>query len=171
MLMRAKLLGKRCCQSVRLSIFSSCSSTGTDQSFLTRIWPYSYPLPHVQASSTTPKFNKSMTGKLKRVEKYKKSESRRQERLHLERRLQSNLDSYVTRAVTELTYRMPEEAEAAAGPESRQPTPGAGDPVHMAVTSEAMAKERFPIPVEVENRLTSYFPRVPPLVSHQSLLE
>ncbi|CAM9310151.1 unnamed protein product, partial [Sphacelaria rigidula] len=61
-----------------------------------------------QASSTTPKFNKSMTGKLKRVEKYKKSESRRQERLHLERRLQSNLDSYVTRAVTELTYRMPE---------------------------------------------------------------
>lgn len=63
----------------------------------------------LQASSTTPKFNKTTSGKLKRVDHYKKNESRKHERLYFERKLQSNLDSYVTRAVTELVYHTPED--------------------------------------------------------------
>lgn len=94
-----------------------------------------------------------MSGKLKRVDNYKKNETRRQDRLHFERKLQSNLDQYVTRAVTELVYRVPKDAEAAARPKSRQTTPGNGDNVHATVMSEAMAKERFPIPVEVGRAL------------------
>ncbi|CAM9867949.1 unnamed protein product, partial [Hapterophycus canaliculatus] len=65
-----------------------------------------------QASSSTPKFNKTSPGKLKRVDQYKKNESRKHERLHFERKLQSNLDQYVTRAVTELVYRMPGDVAA-----------------------------------------------------------
>lgn len=63
----------------------------------------------LQASSATPKFSKTTSGKLKRVDHYKKNETRKQERLHFERKLQSNLDQYVTRAVTELVYRMPDD--------------------------------------------------------------
>lgn len=90
-----------------------------------------------------------MSGKLKRVDNYKKNETRRQDRLHFERKLQSNLDQYVTRAVTEVVYRVPEDAEAAMRPESGQTTPGNGDNVHVTVVSVAMANERFPIPIEV----------------------
>lgn len=49
------------------------------------------------------------SGKLKRVDHYKKNESRKHERLYFERKLQSNLDQYVTRAVTELVYRTPDD--------------------------------------------------------------
>lgn len=95
-----------------------------------------------------PKFNRTASGKLKRMDHYKKNESRKQERLHFERKLQSNLDQYVTRAVTELVYRVPEDVDAAR-PETRQTSPGHGDSLHLPMLSEAMFKERFPIPIEV----------------------
>lgn len=110
-----------------------------------------------QASSATPKFHKAASNKLKRVEHYKKSESRKQERLHFERKLQSNLDQYVTRAVTELVYRIPDDVEDAAGPEhpdtaQEEPAPvaaGQSESAQPPAVPEAMARERFPIPMEV----------------------
>lgn len=119
----------------------------------------------LQASSATPKFNKTCSTKLKRVDHYKKSESRKHERIYFERKLQSNLDQYVTRAVTELVYRTPEDVEdAGSRPEnhgnSQDDTPppvdgGLADGVHTpGGTSELIARESFPIPMGVR---TSFF--------------
>lgn len=134
-----------------------------------------------QASSTAPKFNKTASGKLKRVDHYKKNESRKHERLYFERKLQSNLDQYVTRAVTELVYRTPddladvgdddEDAEErgnrgeGGSQDGTHPlgahNGGAGahhrDSVHAtsaapAALADVMAQERFPIPMEVRKR-------------------
>lgn len=130
-----------------------------------------------QTSSTTPKFNKTTTGKLKRVDHYKKNESRKHERLHFERKLQSNLDQYVTRAVTELVYRIPdgttdtgdndEDAErmgrrGRGGGQDVTLTheKGTGEPLgeNAHATSDPraladiMAQERFPIPMEVRKK-------------------
>eukprot|EP00904_Undaria_pinnatifida_P003688 jgi/Undpi1/1331/HiC_scaffold_11.g04723.m1 len=110
-----------------------------------------------QTSSATPKFSKTSSTKLKRVDHYKKSESRKHERIHFERKLQSNLDQYVTRAVTELLYRTPEDTEEGSGPEnpgnsqddtSPAADAGVGDGAHASGASEVIARERFPIPME-----------------------
>lgn len=133
-----------------------------------------------QASNATPKFNKTTSGKLKRVDHYKKNESRKYERLHFERKLQSNLDQYVTRAVTELVYRMPDDladpgdddddAEERGNRDEGGSQDGTApvvahndgtegqrrDSAHAALTSAALAdimeRERFPIPMEVREQ-------------------
>ncbi|CAM9670310.1 unnamed protein product [Ectocarpus sp. 4 AP-2014] len=128
-----------------------------------------------QASSATPKFNKTTTGKLKRVDHYKKNESRKHERLHFERKLQSNLDQYVTRAVTELVYHIPdgiadigdEDEDDDAERRGRRGEGGGqddtlahengtreprGESAHTTsdprALADIMAQERFPIPME-----------------------
>lgn len=123
-----------------------------------------FPKIATKASSAAPKFNKTTSGKLKRMDNYKKNETRKQERLHFERKLQSNLDQYVTRAVTELVYRVPEDAKAARPDNHGTPEKaladlpavvGAGgggkhlDSAHASAMSEGMEREKFPIPVEV----------------------
>lgn len=134
----------------------------------------------LQASSTTPKFNKTTSGKLKRVDHYKKNESRKHERLYFERKLQSNLDQYVTRAVTELVYRTPDDLadvgddDEDAEERGNRGERGSQDGTHPMVVhngntgaqhrssvhapsapavalADVLAQERFPIPVEVRN--------------------
>lgn len=103
-----------------------------------------------------PKFNKNTPGKIRRIENYKKNETRKKERLHFERNLQSNLDQYVTRAVTELEYRMPDDL-VASRPESHVSpeemnnlaTAPHGEGSQTTLMSGAMAREQFPIPIEV----------------------
>lgn len=77
----------------------------------------------------------------------------------------------MTRAVTELVYHVPEEADNTAGPESQEAPrdeispaiDGQGESAHAPAASEAIARERFPIPMEVrftkeEPRFTGRFP-------------
>lgn len=115
-----------------------------------------------------PKFNKATPAKLKqRMSENKKYEMRKLERLRYERNLQSNLDQYVTRAVTELVYRVPEDT---APEESRRqgsirtgedanehPTRLAqGNTLHPPLVSDGIARERFPIPIEVRYLITTH---------------
>lgn len=87
---------------------------------------------------------------------------RKREKLDLERKLQANMNQYLTRSVTELVYRVPDDISE--GVESdpvsennEAPRQDAapvikdgrsnGSPVQ--VSSEAKKRERFPIPLEV----------------------
>ena len=108
------------------------------------------------------------------MDHYKKNESRKLERLHFERKLQSNLDQYVTRAVTELVYRMPDdltdvgEDDEDADDRGKRGEAGGGsqdgthsrtgaqhqDSVNNAASAseapgDSITLERFPIPLEV----------------------
>lgn len=73
--------------------------------------------------------------------------------------------------MTELLYRTPEDTEEGSGPEnpgnsqddtSPAADAGVGDGAHASGASEVIARERFPIPMEVSWRRSSiYLSRVP----------
>lgn len=117
------------------------------------------------------------------MDHHKKNETRKQERLHFERKLQSNLDQYVTRAVTELVYRIPTDIQdTETGTENRYETPappvpppppplapedvpavvaGLTDGLHTRMTPDPITLERFPIPMEASETMNWCSQRLP----------
>ncbi|CAM9625683.1 unnamed protein product [Discosporangium mesarthrocarpum] len=91
-------------------------------------------------SSFAPKFKTMGTSKLKWMGQ-KKVETRKQERMFYERKLQSNLERYVTRAVSDVIYQVPGEQGPA---DNDSPTM---EEAPLVLTAE-MAQESFPIPVQ-----------------------
>merc|ERR1719198_1749402 len=67
----------------------------------------------------------------------RKLDEKKQERLKYERRLQSNLEHYVTRAVNELTYVIPDDQRATSG-------------AHGAAASLASESNREPWPIPLQ---------------------
>ena len=93
---------------------------------------------------------------------YKKRFAIKQKRLYFERELQSNLDQHVTRAVTELVYRIPEdisrdvegvpEIESSKSPRGTTLVVTGHDDGALVILSKGIARERFPIALEVSTK-------------------